>query len=75
MAKDHGVMTGTSDGGLNLDDLKEEEILRKKRMEAQHIYEKFQAPAKTEQIEDPSKIYIMFIKVPVRLISCLLRSQ
>jgi hypothetical protein len=75
MAKDHGVMTGTSDGGLNLDDLKEEEILKKKRMEAQHIYEKFQAPAKTEQIEDPSKIYIMFIKIPVRLISCLLRSQ
>ena len=30
MAKDHGVMTGTSGGGLNLDDLKEEEILRKK---------------------------------------------
>jgi hypothetical protein len=57
MANEHGVMTGTSGGGLNLEDLKEEEVLKKKRMEAKQIYEKFQALAKTEQIEDPSKIY------------------
>jgi hypothetical protein len=37
MAKDHGVMTGTSGGGLNLEDLKEEEVLKKKRMEAKQI--------------------------------------
>jgi hypothetical protein len=40
-----------------LEDLKEEEVLKKKRMEAKQIYKKFQALAKTEQIEDPSKIY------------------
>jgi hypothetical protein len=43
--------------GLNLEDLKEEEVLKKKRMEAKQIDKKFQALAKTEQIEDPSKIY------------------
>jgi superfamily I DNA/RNA helicase len=41
MANEHGVMTGTSGGGLNLEDLKEEEVLKKKRMEAKQIYEKF----------------------------------
>jgi hypothetical protein len=50
-------VTRTSGGGLNLEDLKEEEVLKKKRMEAKQIDKKFQALAKTEQIEDPSKIY------------------
>jgi hypothetical protein len=46
MANEHGVMTGTSGGGLNLEDLKEEEVLKKKRMEAKQIDKKFQALAK-----------------------------
>jgi hypothetical protein len=57
MANEHGVMTGTSGGGLSLKDIKEDEVVKVKRMEAKQIYEKFQALAKTEQIEDPSKIY------------------
>lgn len=53
MAKDHGVMTGPSGGGLNLEDLKEEDVLKRKREEAKQVYEKFQALAKNETIEDP----------------------
>ncbi|VDI35698.1 nuclear receptor coactivator 2 [Mytilus galloprovincialis] len=48
MAKDHGVMTGTAGGGLNLEDLKEEDVLKRKREEAKQVYEKFQALAKAE---------------------------
>ena len=56
MAKDHGVMTGTSGGGLNLEDLKEEDIIKKKRQEAKQIYEKFQSLAKNEAIEEQRKM-------------------
>lgn len=56
MAKEHGVMTGTMGGGLNLEDLKEEEVLKRKREEAKQVYEKFQALAKNGSVESQGRI-------------------